>query len=496
MAKDNNEFVYGAQYIPSGESKSRVIRWNFGGLNLTNDIDTGQLTGASGVIVDPPEIKAVLKQKEYKTYTEPISIHGFGDVLLVIYRSGGKIKADYIKPGNIKYTGEIGTAKGTGEDFTERYAVQFNVASNTENIAASTYVRKILIYPDRVSMDFNITSDFQTASLGETDPPIKYASVYCSRLFGVNDDLVYASSFNNYADFDLDTADESSSANAWVSMSQSNVKADGRFTAIATYANHVVLFKKDFMQLVYNNKNPFRIVDVGSYGCDNPYALTECGGVLYFASGESVYSFTGGTPKKINGELGRLNLDGAVFGSYKDRVYMQISDGLYTYKSGVWSKLNSDNNIKQFATTSWGIVALCKDGKIRIIDYDEDAFDNAGGNAENELGGKEYENDWWFETDFFAAGRIDVRRIKKVSVLCDIASGASVRAYLMRPEDKYTTTTKAVLESTVGGRRLMRRMIRMTSCYMHKMRIAGSGDVKILAIELLLSWGGDVFKNE
>ena len=218
--------------------------------------------------------------------------------------------------------------------------------------------------------------------------------------------------------------------------------------------------------------------------------------MLYFASGESVYSFTGGTPKKINGELGRLNIDGAVFGSYKDRVYMQISDGLYTYKSGVWSKLNSDNNIKQFATTSWGIVALCKDGKIRIIDYDEDAFNNAGGNADNELGGKEYESDWWFETDFFAAGRIDVRRIKKVSILCDIASGASVRAYLMRPEDKYTTTTKAVLESSVGGRRLMRRMIRMTSCYMHKMRIAGSGDVKILAIELLLSWGGDVFKNE
>ena len=178
MAKDNNEFVYGAQFIPSGESKSRVIRWNFGGLNLTNYIDTGQLTGASGVIVDPPEIKAVLKQKEYKTYSEPISIHGFGDVLLVIYRSGGKIKADYIKPGNIKYTGEIGTAKGTGEDFTERYAVQFNVASNTENIAAATYVRKILIYPDRVSMDFNITSNFQTASLGETYPPIKYASVY------------------------------------------------------------------------------------------------------------------------------------------------------------------------------------------------------------------------------------------------------------------------------------------------------------------------------
>lgn len=494
---DKATFVYGAQYIPSGESKSRVLRWNFGGLNLTDDIDTGQLTAMSGVVLEGTELKAALKEKVYKTYAEPISIHGFNDALLVLYRSSGKIKADYLKPGNIKYTGTVGTAKGTDEDFTERYAVQFNVASDTENIAAATYVRKILIYPDRVSMDFNITSDFTVASLGSAHPPIKYASVYCSRLFGVNDNLVYASSFNNYADFDLDTADESNSANAWVSMSQSNVKADGKFTAIATYSNHVALFKKDFLQLVYNNKNPFRIVDVGSYGCDNPYAITESGGVLYFASNGTVYAFSGGTPKKISGALGDdLNTDGAILGSFKDRIYVQLNDGLYTYKDGSWSKLNEDNNITQFAATSWGIIAKKKDGSIVILDYDEDSFNDAGGNADSELGEKEYATDWWFETDFIAAGQIDVRRIKKLSLLCDIGNGAAVRAYLMRSEDKYTDGMKSVLESSVGGRRLMRKMIRMTSCYMHKVRISGSGDVKVLALELILSWGGDVYKDE
>lgn len=493
---DKNEFSYGSQYIPSGESKSRIIRWAFNGINLTDDIDTGQLSDSSGVMVDSGEIKAILKQKILQGYAEPISIHGFGDILLVIYRSGGKIKADYIKPGGIKHTGVIGNAKGNSEDFTERYAVQFNVASNTENIAASTYVRKILIYPDCVSMDFNITSDFATASLGSAYPPIKYATVYCSRLFGVSDDLVYASSFNDYADFDLDTADESSSANAWVSMSQSNVKADSRFTAIATYNNHVVLLKKDFLQLVYNNKNPFRIVDIGSYGCDNPYAVAECGGILYFASEDAIYAFGGGTPKKISSPLGDMNFSGSALGSYKDRLYVQCGDGLFSYKDGVWSKLNENNDIKQFATTSWGLIGRSASGNIVIIDYDEDAYENAGGDVSGELGDMEYTSDWWFETDFMAAGQIDVRRIKKISMLCDIDSGASVKAYIMRPEDKYTSVTPIALNSTSSGRQLMRRMIRMTSCYMHKVRISGSGNVKLLALELIVSWGGDIYKNE
>ena len=100
-------------------------------------------------------ISAALKAKIWKTYAEPISIHGFGDAVLVIYRDSGKIKADYLKPGNIKYTGIIGNAKGNDDDFTYRTAVQFNVASATENIAEATYVRKILIYPDCVSMDFS-----------------------------------------------------------------------------------------------------------------------------------------------------------------------------------------------------------------------------------------------------------------------------------------------------------------------------------------------------
>jgi len=322
MAKKGNDFPYLNAAIPSGETKYSRIAWGWGGLNRTDKFDTGQITDCSGVVIDLPYVLPAKKVRNFLNYFEPISIHGFDDNLLVIYRDGGEIKVDYITADGDIHTGVMGNAKGDDSDFELRTAVQFNVAENTENIVSATYVRKILIFPDQYSMDFEISGDFSPASLGTAYPTIKYATVYGSRVFGVDDNLVYASYHNDYARWDLDTADDYNEANAWVSMSQSNVKADGKFSAIATYDNHVVLFKRDFMQLVYGNKNPFHITDVGSYGCDNPYAVTDCEGILYFASPDAVYRFTGGQPKKISTDLGIKDFAGAVLGSYKDTMYL------------------------------------------------------------------------------------------------------------------------------------------------------------------------------
>ena len=268
MADKKNEFVYLSSSLPMAESRYSLLRWGWGGINRTDTIDSGQISDCSGVDIDPPKITASHKFTNYAHYAEPIGIFGFDDFLIVIYRDSGKIKVDW-RRGNDTRTGVIGDAKNDLLDFRKRSVVQFNVAKNTENIVASTFERKLLIFPDCVSMDFRPSASNPISSLGSTYPNLHMASVYGSRVFGVDSNLVYASSYNDYANWDLDTADDTSAAHAWVSMSQSNVKADGEFTGIYTYDNHVVLFKKDFMQLVYNNKNPFRIVDVGSYGADN-----------------------------------------------------------------------------------------------------------------------------------------------------------------------------------------------------------------------------------
>ena len=496
MAK-NDTISYLNAAIPQNENKYSRIVWGWRGLNRTDKFDTGQITDCSGVVIDPPYVLPSKNVHLYSMdYAEPISIHGFDDNLLVIYREDGKIKVDYRTPDGDVYTGVMGIAEGNESDFDPRTAVQFNVTEGTENIVSATYNRKILIFPDRYSMDFEISGDFEPAGLGNTYPTIKYVTVYGSRVFGVDDNLVYASYHNDYARWDLDTADDSSEANAWVSMSQSSAKSDGKFTAIATYDNHVVLFKKDFMQLVYGNNNPFRIVDIGAIGCDNPYAVTETERTLYFASPDAVYAFTGGYPKKISEDLGIKDFTGAVLGSYKDTTYLYAQDSLYTYKNGVWSSLGSvDGGIRQFATLDYGIAALTGDGSIVFLDWEAGAF---GGDAE-----AEYPEEWWFETDFMALGRLDVRRIKKVSLLCDVReidededgkNDDYAEVYLLKDGEKFDPVTSLLVGRTEGaGQVLLRVLTNQTSAYMHRLRIVGHGYVKVYAAEIKLSWGGEVY---
>lgn len=343
---------------------------------------------------------------------------------------------------------------------------------------------------------------------------MKFATVYNSRVFGVTDeDLVVASAYNSYVDYGLDTADNVSSAHAWASMAGSNTDASGSVTAMTTYGNHVVIWRRDFMQLVYNNKNPFRIVDVGKYGCDNNKAWVILNGVLYFASNEKVYAYTGGTPKEISGKLEAGDLSGAVLGGFGDKVWMQTKDSLYTYntKSGAWSDVGRapfggyDVKIKQFATLDYGLAALADintsmPGNIfalYVVDWDESLMGLSEDAAEDWE--PEYQGTWYFITDIMALGRLDVRRVKKFSMLCEGKTGASITVYLLKDGEKMKSASR-MADRLVGkltfdrnGFGKLRVLTRQFSADMHQLYFTGSGYVKVYAAELKISWGGDLY---
>lgn len=493
MADKKNAFAYLNSSLPSAESRYSILRWGWGGINRTDTIDSGQISDCSGIEVDPPSVTVRRGFRTYRTYNEPIAFSGFDDFLVVIYRDSGKIKVDWVC-GNDTRTGTIGNTKNDLLDFRKRSIVQFNVATNTENIVAATFERKLLIFPDCVSMDFRPAASNPVADLGSTYPNLHMASVYGSRVFGVDANLVYASGYNDYANWDLDTADDTSSAHAWVSMSQSNVKADGQFTGIYSYDNHVVLFKKDFMQLVYNNKNPFRIVDIGAYGADNQYAIAEVNGVLYFASADAVYAYSGGTPKVMSDSLGISNFSGAVLGGYKDTLYMALPEKLYTLKNGVWSCSDTEFNVLEFAANDNGLYGLLDDGRIVLIES-ADASEIDTDSSSTNFNPDDY-GDWWFETDLMFTNRLEVRRAKKITLLAEIWNGSTVSAYLLKDDEKFNAaTSKRVLYSGKSGLQEMRGMLRGFGAFCHRLRICGHGKAVIHAAELMISWGGDIYKN-
>jgi len=538
MAKKEQEFQYGSSFLPQGEKKYSVIRWGWNGLNRTDDIDTGQLRSMYGVVCDPPYI---VPQKLAKTWFDmkngiplvygsisvrlkqgtPISLFGFDNSLYLVW--------EYINELN-KYQTVITCFTGTSSNavslFTwylgdheestadqPRMLVQYNVANTSSgNVVEYTYDRKVLVYPDCYSVDYydSPTSGWDNGAAFNTVlnpiPESELAAVYGSRVFGATDNAVFASAFNSYADFTLDAADDFSSAHAWWSMAQSNTEADGAVTAVVSFDNHVVVFRKDYMQLVYNNKNPFRIVDVGAFGCDSNKAWTVLNGVLYFASYNKVYAFSGGAPKDISKKLEISDLHGVVLGSFKDIVWMKTKDSIYIYKDGTWSDIGrsmfngSSVRIEQFATLDYGIAALItknpdsdtESKAIVFLDWDVGAMNPAPQDPDEWE--PEYGSVWTFETELMALGKLDVRRVKKFTVLCEGNENAEIEVYLMPdsalPYDEYKVCSYKFSED---DRKMLRVLTRQFSGTMHRLRFVGKGYIKFYAAELKISWGGDVY---
>ena len=552
MAKKDEEFRYGESSIPTGEKKYSIIRWDWNGLNRTDDIDTGQLSDTAGIVCDPPYIVPCKLAKKITSLSTGIPIHASGYMptpvetatrhtgvpislfydylntygalsLIWLDQDTDKITVSRYYYNNKDYTGtphgwydivdfELG-AGGASDLNKPRTSVVFNAVDTTSgNIMEYTYDRKQLIYPDCYSLPVVMSGSAAKFNTSENPIPTPtMATIYNSRVFGVTiNDLLTASAFNSYVDYSLDTASDVSSSHAWASMAGSSTDADGKITAITTYDNHVVIFRKDFMQLVYNNKNPFRIVDVGKYGCDSNKSWTILNGVLFFASNEKIYAYTGGTPKEISAKVEVGDLSGAVLGSFKDTVWVQTKDTMYLYKpkTGAWSDVqiapfdNVYGKVVQFATMDYGLAALVdRDSTgsspvydLYMMDWDTDLMDLDDNAAPDWI--PEYVGEWWFETDLMALGRLDVRRVKKFSMLCQGSEDAEVAVWLLKdgePFDEDTSVKIGEMTFDDDGYHLMRILTRQFSSTMHKLRFAGKGFVKIYAAELKISWGGDVY---
>ncbi len=509
MANKKNEGLpYGAVSIPSPEGRYSILRWGWKGLNRSDTIDSGSITDCSGVSVNPPYVDSCASLVKAVQLGEDriLGVFGFDDYFVLLCRTSGNQlalaqtwKNNIYDFGNVSciLEGEDGTPLSVTPDSDEmRSVVRFNAAVDTENLAEGTFARRLLIYPDMVSVELSYSDIYERAvignpkSLGEGQPPIRFATVYASRLFGVDENKVYASGFNDYTDWRLDTADDISEAHAWMSMTQSNPKADGTFTGITTYDNHVVLFKKDFTQLVYSDNNPFRIVDLTAYGADNPCAYTEAGGVLYFASRHNVYAFTGGIPKALGDDLGISDYSGVCLGAYKDKLYMCMGRVLYEYRGGGWAKRELDEGIIQFASVGDGLYGLLasRNGVVRVDSV-----------MIEERSDRLTYGEWWFETDLMCAGKPGIRRAKKISLFCDVEEGASVSVYLLRDGEEFDPRMPTVLSFHNYGRsgkRVLRGMLRGFSGFAHKLRIAGCGKVRIYAAELLVTLGGELYGSE
>ena len=485
----------------------------------------------------------------------PIGMFGFGDILILIYREDTTIyvrwmREEILDDGSgemIEYTSVL-KQDATVEDEYPRCVVQFNAYTVPTDPISGTYTKRLLIFPDKKAMDLEVTKDdFKIDSMDAdmdikqftpasgTDlpsdklshnyyyqseatqkiykwvddgsdssksgwketvtpsiPPIKYATVHLSRLFGVDDGRVYASGFNDYANWNLDTIDEYNESNAWCSPSQSNTKADGNFTGITTYQGHVICFKRGFMHEIYNTKNPFRIQDIFADGTIDHRTVQEVNGKLIFVSDDDVKVYTGSNPRSIGYNLNISKFIDAVSGA-DDRcyyLYCQATDCngktsrrllVYDTYTDAWSERAVDDDVVSFALWLGHVWMLCANGYFYS------------------LNAKSYNHEWSFETDLITNQTVDIKHIKKMQMLADFGPSARMSVYALYDDetfDKLTEAEKAerlLYQGSGSGRKTIRVKPRKTANYGVKLHVEGYGYVKLYELELFMENGGGLY---
>lgn len=487
MPTQKNELSYLQMPLPQGQNAARTVKINWSGLNYRQTLDTGVLSFESNISTsEAPYLTPSQKRNVYRGgYSNPISMFGFDDFLLVVYNDGGSAKIDYITANGNAYTGALGS--GT----EQRSIVKFNVYDTPTDPVGGSYVQKLLVFPDKKSMDFKISSNFTPADMSygiNQVPDIKYAAVHLSRLFGVDNDRVYASGFNDYTNWNLDTIDEQNASNAWCSPAQANTKANGSFTGITTFQNHVICFKKDYMHEIYNNKNPFRLYDIYSEGTIDNRSVQDVDGKLIFVDGESVKVYSGANPHIIGYYLGADRFTKAVAGTDNRRYYLYCSTekkqhNLFVYDTYIdqWSEESIDFEVLSFAHNSTGMYMLGRNGSVYKLDTND------------------YSHNWSVETDLFSNQTIDIKHVQKVQILADVAANSTVEMYLLYDSEQFNAATSHKIYSYTNTSGAMRKVPirivpRQTANYGFKLRINGYGYTRLYQLELSIKQGGELHR--
>ena len=323
-------------------------------------------------------------------------------------------------------------------------------------------------------------------SIPPTMPDIKYATVHLSRVFGVDDDRVYASGFNDYSNWNLDTIDEYNETNAWCSPSQSNTKASGKFTGITTYQNHVVCFKQDFMHEIYNTKNPFRLQDIYAEGAIDNRTIQDVDGKLIFVSEDDVKIYTGSNPRIIGYNLNMPKYTYAVSGTDNRNYYLYCEDAdgypyLYVYDTytELWSERSIEQRVLSFAHCKLGMFMLCEDGVTYLLPDGTDI--------------RHYSKQpWSFETDLITNKTVDIKHIKKLQML--VESQGTIKVYILYDDEEFDeSTSHLVYSSEKVGKYPIRVKPRKTANYGFNLHIEGTGYVKLYELEIFVEAGGDLY---
>ncbi|MBQ8350754.1 MAG: hypothetical protein IJY20_01760 [Clostridia bacterium] len=330
--------------LPQGRAMRVTRLGGFRGLDRRGGVRDGYLAACEGI--DPRELPALTTMRTPTPYRtcpagKTLALQAIGSAIFRVYTDeSGLYLARYQKDGSLSRT-----ALSSEDTTTPRTLLPYNLYSNPQDPLSGSYQNLVILFPDCVIFDPQAPIP-KPEALGNASsmPSITHACVHLSRVFGANEDRLYACAFNDPRNWNLDTATSMDASHAWASTVQSNTRASGDFTAMTVYDGHVLAFKRRFCHILNNNKNPFRVADLLTVGTPDGRTIAEVEGKLFFVADEGVYRYNGDSATLISDVLDVADFSGALAAGAAGLywLYLPALDRVLVWSeaNGAWSMLS------------------------------------------------------------------------------------------------------------------------------------------------------------
>lgn len=267
-----------------------------------------------------------------------------------------------------------------------------------------------------------------------------------------------------------------------------NVGTDGAFTGAINYAGKPTFFKDNCMHVVYgdypaNYSLQTITCDGVQAGCDKSLVIIDS--VLYYKSRNGIYAYDGSLPVRVSEPLGDMSFyeDGVACG-VGQKYYISLFDSrakkrvmfvLDTLKA-LWHKEDSPS-VTRFCTHKGEVYYLADDDNTRIRTL------LSGGNA------GEASVNWYAETGIIGVDDPDKKYISRMDVRMSLEIGAKARFFI-----EYDSSREWEYLFTMTGTslRTFPIPIRPKRCDHLRLKIEGTGDVKIFSICKNIEKGSDL----
>ena len=271
------------------------------------------------------------------------------------------------------------------------------------------------------------------------------------------------------------------------------IGSDGDFTGAITHMGYVLFFKEDVIHKVYGTKPAnYNITNLFCRGVQrgSEKSLVIVNETLYYKSRNGICIYDGSLPVSISAALGRTYYTDAAAGTVGDKYYVSMKgeDGAYTLftydeNTRLWHR-EDHTQVKWFARQGGELYFI--DGENRLCSvYGTTALYEAA----DEPAQKESDISWFTETGDIGMEYPDNKYVGKIQIRMTVPERASVTVSVMVDD---TDEWNDVKTFTQQKKRSENVFFVPKRCDHFRIRISGTGDVKIYSITKTLYEGSEL----